>query len=88
MIILKSTKFHHFFRKWLHGFQSFIQTLFGFYSFQEEKVDMQREPCTSDSIMIFYEKHLQKQIGYFNSLRKISNFKKTIVRNGFQEVKL
>jgi hypothetical protein len=40
MIILKSTKFQRFFRKWPHDFQSFIQTLFGYSSLQEEKVDM------------------------------------------------
>jgi hypothetical protein len=40
MIVLKSTKFQFFFRKQPHGFQSFIQTLFGSFSLQEEKVDM------------------------------------------------
>jgi hypothetical protein len=40
MIILKSTKFQRFFWKWMHGFQNFIQTLFGSSSLQEDKVDM------------------------------------------------
>ena len=40
MIVLKSTKFHCFFRKQPHGFQNFIQNLFGYYSLQEDKVDM------------------------------------------------
>ena len=38
MIILKSTKFQHFFWKRPHGFQNFIQNLFGYYSLQEDKV--------------------------------------------------
>jgi hypothetical protein len=50
--------------------------------------ETKREPCTSDSILIFSEKNLQKKIGYLNSSRKISNFKKKIVRNGVREVKL
>jgi hypothetical protein len=29
--------------------------------------ESKREPLTSDAIMIFFEKHLQKQIGYLNS---------------------
>jgi hypothetical protein len=40
MIILKSTKFQRFFRKRLHDFLNFIQTLFGYFSLQEDKVDM------------------------------------------------
>jgi hypothetical protein len=40
MTILKSTKFQRFFRKRSHGFQSFIQILFGSSSLQEENVDM------------------------------------------------
>ena len=40
MIISKSTKFQRFFRKRLDSFQNFIQNLFGYYSLQEDKVDM------------------------------------------------
>ena len=40
MIIFKSTKFQRFFRKRPHSFQNFIQILFGYYSLQEDKVDM------------------------------------------------
>jgi hypothetical protein len=40
MIVLKSKKFNHFFWKRSHGFQNFIQNLFGYYSLQEDKVDM------------------------------------------------
>jgi hypothetical protein len=36
----KINKILVFFWKRLHGFQSFIQNLFGYYSLQEEKVDM------------------------------------------------
>jgi hypothetical protein len=35
-----------------------------------------REPHTSDAILIFSEKHLQKQIGYLNSSRENTQFKK------------
>jgi hypothetical protein len=41
MIFLKSTKFQHFSGNIrLYGFQNFIQNLFGYYSLQEDKVDM------------------------------------------------
>jgi hypothetical protein len=40
--------------------------------------ETKRESCTSDSIMIFYEKNLQKQIGYLNSSRENIQFKKKI----------
>jgi hypothetical protein len=40
MIVSKSTKFQFFFRKRPYGFQNFIQNLFGYYSLQEDKVDM------------------------------------------------
>jgi hypothetical protein len=40
MIVLKSTKFQHFFRKQSYGFQNFIRNLFGYYSLQEDKVYM------------------------------------------------
>jgi hypothetical protein len=50
--------------------------------------ETKRESHTSDTILIFSEKKLQKQIGYFNSSRKISNFKKQIIRNGVRKVKL
>jgi hypothetical protein len=40
MIILKSTKISSFFWQRPHGFQSIIQNLFGYYSLQEDKVDM------------------------------------------------
>jgi hypothetical protein len=35
------------------------------------------EPRTSDSIMIFYDNNLQKQIGYLNSSRENIQFQKT-----------
>ena len=35
-----------------------------------------KERCTSDSIMIFYEKNLQKQIRHFNSSHKNIQFQK------------
>jgi hypothetical protein len=40
MIISKSTKFQRFFWKRPHGFQNFIQNLFGYFSLQKDKVDM------------------------------------------------
>jgi hypothetical protein len=40
MIIFKINKISAFFWKRPHGFQNFIQTLFGYYSLQEDKVDM------------------------------------------------
>jgi hypothetical protein len=40
MIILKSTKFQCFYQKRPHGFQNFIQTLLGYFSLQEDKVNM------------------------------------------------
>jgi hypothetical protein len=39
--------------------------------------ETKREPHTSDSIMIFYEPNLQKQIGNFNSSRENIQFQKT-----------
>jgi hypothetical protein len=38
--------------------------------------ETKREPRTSDSIMIFSEQNLQKQIGYLNSSRENIQFKK------------
>jgi hypothetical protein len=38
--------------------------------------ETKRESRTSDSILIFSKKNLQKQIGYLNSSREISNSKK------------
>jgi hypothetical protein len=38
--------------------------------------ETKREPCTSDSILIFYEHNLQKQIGYLNSSRENIQFQK------------
>ena len=40
MIILKSTKFHHFYGNGRMVFKNFIQFFFGYYSLQEDKVDM------------------------------------------------
>jgi hypothetical protein len=42
MIVLKSNKISTFFWKRPHGFQNFIQNLFGYFSLQEDKVDMCR----------------------------------------------
>jgi hypothetical protein len=50
--------------------------------------ESKREPCTSDAILIFSEKHLQKQVGYLNSSKENIQFKKKIVRNGVKKVKL
>jgi hypothetical protein len=36
--------------------------------------ESKREPCTSNSIMIFSEPNLQKQIGYLNSSRESIQF--------------
>jgi hypothetical protein len=38
--------------------------------------ETKREPCTSDAIMIFSEKNLQKQFGYFNSSQENIQFQK------------
>jgi hypothetical protein len=38
--------------------------------------ESKRDPCTSDVIMIFSEKILQKQIGYLNSSRENIQFQK------------
>jgi hypothetical protein len=38
--------------------------------------ESKREPRTSDAIMIFFKKILQKQIGYLNSSRENIQFKK------------
>jgi hypothetical protein len=38
--------------------------------------ESKRKPCTSDVIMIIYEKHLQKQIGYLNSSQENIQFQK------------
>jgi hypothetical protein len=50
--------------------------------------ETKREPRTSDSIMIFSENYLQKQIGYLNSSQENIQFQKKIVRNGVRKVKL
>jgi hypothetical protein len=50
--------------------------------------ETKREPHTSDTILIFSEKNLQKQIGYLNSSRENIQFQKKIVRNGVRKVKL
>jgi hypothetical protein len=39
--------------------------------------ETKREPRTSDAILIFSEKNLQKQIGYLNSSRENIQFQKT-----------
>jgi hypothetical protein len=51
-------------------------------------LETKREPHTSDSILIFYENNLQKQIEYLNSSWENIQFQKTIVLNGVQKVKL
>jgi hypothetical protein len=38
--------------------------------------ETKRDPCTLDSIMIFYEKKFQKQNGYLNFSRENIQFKK------------
>ena len=38
--------------------------------------ETKREPCTSDSIMIFSDNNLQKKIGYLNSSRENIQFRK------------
>jgi hypothetical protein len=67
-------------------FRSHMQKHFActMHASQESK----KESCTSDAILIFSEKNLQKQIRYFNSSQESFQFKKKIVRNGVQKVKL
>jgi hypothetical protein len=50
--------------------------------------ETKRGPCTSDSIMIFYEKNLQKKIGYLNSSQKNTQFQKKNRSKRSREVKL
>ena len=45
--------------------------------------ETKREPRTSDSIMIFSEQNLQKQIGYLNSSRENIQFQKTSSKTEF-----
>jgi hypothetical protein len=40
--------------------------------------ESKREPHTSYIILIFFEKHLQKQIGYLNSSRENIQFQKKV----------
>jgi hypothetical protein len=52
--------------------ESHADTFACMHASQESK----REPCTSDTILIFSEKKLQKQIGYLNSSRENIQFQK------------